>query len=211
MVGTAAKQPSVGRPRRLDPDTEVRLLMDAAFALLKRNDYEDVSVVDILSETGLSTRSFYRHFATKDDLLLAMYLENAEAAAARVSARVARANGARERLEAWVDAILGFGYDAGKVERVKIFRAAAAGRARVAGVDLQQAQSLLLAPLVEVLDAGVADGSFTSPDTTRDARAIYALAWQVVESVREKTDALPRADARRHVLRFALPALGVAG
>lgn len=183
------------------------MLMDAAFALLRRNDYESVHVVDILAETGLSTRSFYRHFASKDDLLSAMYRENAEGAAERVATRVAAAVGPRARLETWIDAMLAFVFDRGKLARFEAFRVVQAGWARSGRADRVHSRALLLAPLVAALDEGVADGTFRSPDTARDATSIHAVTWEVVESVREGTDALSRIDARRHVLRFALGAL----
>jgi AcrR family transcriptional regulator len=41
-------------------------------------------VADILNEADLSTRSFYRHFASKDQLLCALFRREAEAAAARL-------------------------------------------------------------------------------------------------------------------------------
>ena len=50
------------------------MLMDAAVRILAKSDLHEMFVVDVLSEAGLSTRSFYRHFESKDDLLRALVL-----------------------------------------------------------------------------------------------------------------------------------------
>src|SRR5262249_15925982 len=74
--GTAAIK-ELGRPRNYDPATERDMLVRATRRLLWRNRYTDVTLAAILDESGLHTRAFYRHFHTKDDVLLAIYLEDA--------------------------------------------------------------------------------------------------------------------------------------
>ncbi|MGA7416454.1 MAG: helix-turn-helix domain-containing protein [Acidimicrobiales bacterium] len=70
-----------GRPRRFEEADELRLLLDAGLVVMERNGYQDAAVADILAEADLSTRSFYRHFESKDQLLCALYRREAEAAA----------------------------------------------------------------------------------------------------------------------------------
>ena len=77
-----------GRPRRFEAEDELRLLLDAALAVMERNGYVDAAVADILREADLSTRSFYRHFESKDQLLCALFRREAEAAAVRLHAKV---------------------------------------------------------------------------------------------------------------------------
>ena len=66
--------PSVraGRPRRFEAADELRILLDAALVVMERNGYVDAAVADIFREADLSTRSFYRHFESKDQLLCAL-------------------------------------------------------------------------------------------------------------------------------------------
>ena len=47
------------------------------------NDYASATVQDILDEAGLSTRAFYRHFGSKDDLFHALFRREAELVAER--------------------------------------------------------------------------------------------------------------------------------
>lgn len=184
------------------------MIIDATTTLLRRNDYEAVSVGAILTEAGLSTRSFYRHFASKDELLIALYHENAEQAAARLTARVAAARTPREGVEHWVDELLSFAYDAGKARRVASFDAPSARRA-VGYDDAQRAaMSLLGEPLREVLERGRHDGSFPHTSPERDALSISALVWDVI---RWESRPPTRQDALAHVLRFALAGLTAPG
>jgi AcrR family transcriptional regulator len=196
---------SPGRPRRFDPDTERRLIVDAATKLLGENDYEAVSVGAILDESGLSTRSFYRHFNSKDELLIAMYRQNAVQAADLLAVRTASAPGPRAGLEVWVDEILSFRYDARNARQVAIFSAPSARRA-VGYADAERAAvELLIAPLIDVLEAGLDDGTFALTVPERDARSIHALVWDVM---RWGPRVISRAEAVQHVLRFAAPGLG---
>jgi AcrR family transcriptional regulator len=66
LAGTGRALTSVGRPRRFEPQDELRLLFEATLAVMQRNGYADVAVADILAEAGMSTRSFYRHSESKD-------------------------------------------------------------------------------------------------------------------------------------------------
>jgi AcrR family transcriptional regulator len=201
----------LGRPRRFDPDTEVKLILAAALVVMRRNGYEDVTVADILEEAGLSTRAFYRHFGSKDDLVLAMYRRNAEAAAERLRARVDAAGTPRQALEAWIDEILSFGYDRRKAQRVALLGSTGVQRAAGYQEVHRDAGRLLVTPLVTVLEAGLDDGSFPTAVPLWDAHTIDAVVWEVLAWCKQGDPPFPRQAALAHCLRFALPALGATG
>jgi len=81
---------AVGRPRQFDDGAERQLILDAAYAAL-RDHGPDFTIVHILTNAGVSTRSFYRHFDSKDSLIHAMYLRDGEWAAERLTKRLTRA------------------------------------------------------------------------------------------------------------------------
>jgi AcrR family transcriptional regulator len=197
----------VGGRRRYAPDAELRMITRAASELLERNDYEDVSVGAVLAEAGLSTRSFYRHFASKDELLIFLYRENAERAAQYLSIRVATASSSFEGLENWVDELLSFAYHPRKARRVAVYDAPSARRAVGYAEANEAAAKLLIEPLREVLERGVHDGSFPCAFPERDARSIHALVWDVLWW---DPPLASRSEAVDHVLRFVIPGLTVA-
>jgi AcrR family transcriptional regulator len=204
-------QARTGRARRFDPETEVELLFDATLAVLRRNGYADVAIADILDEAGLSTRSFYRHFQSKDELLLQLYRRDAEAAAQRLRTRVARASDPPHALEAWIDEMLSLRFDRRKAERVALLGAQSVRKADGYEEESARTRRLLATPLLELLEQGRLDGSFPATEPASDTAMIRAIVFDVtwLDAVGDQT--LARAAATRSVLGFCLRALGATG
>ena len=196
-----------GRPRRFEAEDELRILLDAALAVMERNGYVDAAVADILREADLSTRSFYRHFESKDQLLCALYRREAEAAVARLQEKVDAAADPRAALDAWIDEILSFGHHRAKAARVAVLGSPGAMRAEGYAAETRRAATLLMAPLQTLLAHGVADGSFPLADPVADAPLVQSVVWAAagLNPTREK---LPRAEASRQVRSFCERALG---
>jgi AcrR family transcriptional regulator len=200
----------MGRPRRFDPDRERTLLLTAAMSVMRRNGFASASVADILDEAGLSTRAFYRHFESKDDLVGALYQGDAERTAARLAEKVGAASSSRAGLEAWVEEVLSLAYDARRAQRVSVMASEAARRS-VTEDTQRRAQSMLTAPLLAILEAGVQDGSFPAADPANDALTIHRLAFGLVLEAVVAGRRLNREEAKAHVLRFSFGALGLTG
>jgi AcrR family transcriptional regulator len=200
--------PSAGRPRRFEEADELRLLFDAAFAVMQEAGSPDVTVAEILKEAGMSTRSFYRHFASKDELLLAMYRREAEAASARLLAAVEATTTPAAALEAWIDAILSIGHSRRRAARAAVLGSASAAKADGYGDEARYAVALLAEPLEGIILAGVKDGSFPAADPAADASLIQAMTWGAagLNPIREVH--WTRDQARAAVLSFARRALG---
>jgi AcrR family transcriptional regulator len=198
-----------GRPRRFEAEDELRLLLDATLVVMERNGYVDAGVAEILGEANLSTRSFYRHFESKDQLLCALYRREAHAAAARLRAKVEAAGVPRAALEAWIDEILSLGHDRAKAARLKVLSSRGAMRANGYAEETRHAAQLLRAPLEHLLAEGRADGSFPLADPDADAALIQSVVWAAagLSPTRERPES--RADATRHVRSFCERALGV--
>src|SRR3954449_11490774 len=95
--------------RRLSPARaekyrdEKQRIMRTAYELIQRDGSKETSVHDVLRETGLSTRAFYRHFHSKDELVLEMYRVDCDRMTALLDAAVAAASTPLAALEAWID------------------------------------------------------------------------------------------------------------
>jgi AcrR family transcriptional regulator len=74
-------------------------LLDAAAGLICRRGYHATSMRDIGRATGMLPGSIYYHFASKEELLVAVYTEGVQRIAERVDAAVARASDPMKRLE----------------------------------------------------------------------------------------------------------------
>jgi AcrR family transcriptional regulator len=66
-----------------------RQFVDKARTLVARDGVDGLTLRAILQETGLSRRAFYERFASKDDLLIAVFEETMRAAAERIRADLA--------------------------------------------------------------------------------------------------------------------------
>jgi AcrR family transcriptional regulator len=198
-----------GRPRRFEAEEELRILLDAALVVMERNGYQEAAVADVLAEASLSTRSFYRHFESKDQLLCALFRRETEGAAARLNAKVDAAGDPRSALDAWIDEILSFGHHRVKASRVSVLGSAAAMKAEGYTDEMRHASKLLLAPLQSLLVDGAADGSFPLADPAADAPMIQSVVWAAAGLNPSRETPTSRAEASRQVRSFCERALGV--
>jgi AcrR family transcriptional regulator len=67
-----------GRPS-IPPEQQRRRLLDAAERSFERNRYEGVSIQQIVREAGMSSRSFYEFFASKEDLVTELARDRGDA------------------------------------------------------------------------------------------------------------------------------------
>jgi AcrR family transcriptional regulator len=187
---------------------DVQLLVASGRKLLHRDGAADMTIADVLTEAGLSTRAFYRHFASKQDLLLAIYDNEVERYRPRLQKRLDAATTAQGGLEAWVDELLAAGFEPRRGERTRAMFTWAIPLQQEFPAEFAAVREALTAPLEAVLAAGLADGSFPNADPHRHALFIRALTWELVEEHLSGGD-IERAAAREQVLGFCLPALGV--
>jgi AcrR family transcriptional regulator len=209
IVAAQAGPASAGRPRRFEPADELRLLFDATLRVMERNGYADVSVADILAEAGLSTRSFYRHFLSKDQLLCALYRAEAERVAEQIRAKVSAAANPRAALDSWIEEIMNLGYHRGTAARVAVMSSPGAVRADGYAEEIRHAAALLTVPLEALLVAGKRDGTYPLTDPVPDALHIRSVTWAAagLNPLREVSGS--REQAVASVRSFCWRALGV--
>lgn len=76
--------------------------IDAALTLLRESDGDGFTVQEVADTAGQSVRTFYQHFAGKDDLLLAVYEEESKGQEVRLRRLVDKHDDPLERLAAYV-------------------------------------------------------------------------------------------------------------
>src|SRR2546429_4355168 len=125
-MSAEATTPAGVRARKVSPvrmakyRAEKDAIMRAAYELIQQNGSKETSVHDVLRETGYSTRAFYRHFRSKDELVVEMYRVDSDRVTVALAAAVASAPTALEALEAWVDQSLAVVYDARRLRRAVV-------------------------------------------------------------------------------------------
>ena len=162
----------------------------------------------ILGRAGLSTRAFYRHFSSKDELFLAMLRQEGEALAARLDRIVDEVSGGPvEQLTAWIETMYVLARDPDLRMHLTVIdsdevRAATGYREARERLHADRERSL-----ERVLRNGRDDGSFPLAQPQRDAVFISAIvSRELTISAPGNAEDLQRGRAR--VLDFALRALG---
>jgi AcrR family transcriptional regulator len=89
--------PALRAPRA---DNRLPQILDAAAHLFRAQGFQGTSVRDIVRTVGMLPGSLYYHFATKEDLLAAVYAEGVRRISARVRAAIERLDQPWARLEA---------------------------------------------------------------------------------------------------------------
>lgn len=86
---------------------EVRRLLDAALTVMLRcGTTSSPRVADIVTEAGLSNEAFYRHFASKADLVTALLEDGAERLRGYLAHQMAKERTPQARVRRWVQGVL---------------------------------------------------------------------------------------------------------
>jgi AcrR family transcriptional regulator len=86
---------------------EVRRLLDAALAVMLRcGTTSSPRVADIVAEAGLSNDAFYRHFASKADLVTALLEDGAQRLRGYLAHQMGKERTPRAQVRRWVQGVL---------------------------------------------------------------------------------------------------------
>ena len=205
MVDEAPKR---GRKRLHADADELRMLLLGAMAVLQRNGWAAANITDILVESGLSRRAFYRHFQSKDELLIAVCQRDCESVVRHLRTRIDAAADPLSAIRAFADEFLAMSYDPNKVDRQRAMSSEGAQRAAGYAEQVIRGNRMFIAPLAETLRSAHAAGILYSPDPEQDAMTVLYIIQSTQGRLAEPRFAT-REDATAHVLRFAAAALGV--
>jgi AcrR family transcriptional regulator len=202
--------PRARRRDKLDPDPAVRRdILAAASQSLRENGVRGLSIAAVLERAGLSTRAFYRHFDSKDELVAAVFLETARAERRRLQRRMAAAATEIEAVAAWIDGRLDLAFDENIKSDLRRLSLEAQSQTSASPGLVQPAYAEMLKPLSEALQHGLQRGVFHHIDPVTDAEFIQGVVWASTNR-QWRTGDCDRAEVREDALRFCLRALGVA-
>ena len=189
-------------------DDERRRIIEAAYRCLSNSHREPVTMSTILHTAGVSSRAFYRHFRSKDDLFLALLQEGADEIAARVD-RVAAAEigSPADQLATWIGEIFDLMVDPRRRMQMAVIDSEEVRSAAGYRDMRERSHASRERSLADILRRGRATGAFPLADPDHDAVAISALVSRILSSVApEDMQAVKQAESR--LLDFALRAVG---
>ena len=201
--------PRTRRRSKLAPDPDVRrTIVAAALETLREQGVRRLSVAAILDRAELSTRAFYRHFESKDQVVAAAFLEMAYAEKRRLQRKMSKAGNPVEAVAAWIDGRLDLAFDENIKSDLRHLSLEAQSQMFAAPELIQPAYEEMLKPLIEQLDDGLSRSVFHGVDPVTAAQSIQGVVWASTERHWAAADC-ERAEVRGRALQFCLRGLGV--
>jgi AcrR family transcriptional regulator len=186
---------------------EVELLINATWVVAARTGSIEPGVREILQEAGLSTKAFYRHFRSKDELLLVALDQACNVLVEYLEYRMARVPDPMDKIGEWIDGCLRQAVNPSAARRILPWTL---GFGRIASKfpeRLQHTQDAMKTILEREIRAAVESGAGHSPDPAGDAQIIFAFTANTVQR-NLVNGTTPDAGTSKQLAAFAQRALG---
>jgi AcrR family transcriptional regulator len=176
---------------------EIRRFIDAAYEVMRTTGTIEPPVREIVRRAGLSNAAFYRHFPSKDALLLAVLEDGRRRLMASLERRMAAAAPGADRVRAWIEGVLEQARNAKAADNTRPFAVNGPRLRDRFPVESAESTDRLLDPLRAALrDSG-------SVNVDRDARAVHDLAFGMMNQLLLERRG-PSRPAVEHLVGFAL-------
>lgn len=181
---------------------EVRRLVEASFALIRESGRLEPTVGAIVRAAGLSNQAFYKHFHSKDELLVTVLDEGVRRLASYLEHRMARAATPGERVRAWLEGMTRQALDADAAAATRPFALSRSRLAEGFGAEVAASERRLTEGLRRALEAALEAGDLPQADPPRDAERLYDLAMGWLQRALAEPGPADPADAA-HLVAFA--------
>jgi AcrR family transcriptional regulator len=203
--------------RRAAYQGDVRKLVEAAFVLIERTGDLEPRVSDIVRRAGLSNQAFYRHFPSKQALLVAVLDEGIRILASYLAHRMESVRSPAARGREWLRGLLAQATRPAGAAATRPFVRARARLAELHPAEVAESERQLTALVREALRAARDAGELPHADPERDAETLYHQAMGWLQARLAEGEAADPRDAERLVefamhglLRGAAPPAGLA-
>jgi AcrR family transcriptional regulator len=138
-------------------------------------------IEDILRGAGVNRRTFYRHFPSKDTLVLAMQHEAGELVSGALGSATDRAADGRAAVVAWIEEFLSIGWDTRRLREGRTFLAPEVGLVAGIATAMEDVHARHRAVLEDALRRARTDRTLPAAEPERDAFAIHAVVLRCLE------------------------------
>jgi AcrR family transcriptional regulator len=203
-AGDASTEPAVssGQPMSSRDDDARRRLMVAAGQVLDRSGWWGLKVESVLRQAGLSTRSFYRHFDGKSELLAALLEQELMSIADQLHQEYDVTLLAEDRVWRWVDTLIDLAYDRKFAKPASLLATLWRELLPQYPEVIDRCLDALTAPLAHALNEGKTHGTIAVSDAAADARAAFYLIGAAMFDHPPVDEGDVRADVERVVIPF---------
>ena len=198
------------RRNKLAPDPDVRCaIVNAASRSIHDQGVRGLNIAAVLQRAQLSTRAFYRHFESKDQLVAAVFREMTRNEVLRLRTKMAAAATPAAAVAAWIGGRLDLAFDENIESEQRRVSLEVQATMSSSPELVSPAYNAILEPLIEQLERGLELGVFQDILPAIAANSIHGVVWAQTER-QWATDHSERADVRKRTLRFCLRGLSVA-
>lgn len=187
--------------RHRDATAEVERILAAAVRVIERAAPDPPRVSDIVTEAGSSNKAFYRYFAGKDDVILAVMERGVAIVVSYLQHQMAKEPSPAGRVRCWIE---------GAIAQVAEPHLLSMSRAAISQVsatpDWRTAEDAVLRPMRDLLTEPIA--ALGSNAVDRDADAVFHCTLSVMRRHLDCSQRPGPADVE-HAVRFCLRGLGV--
>jgi AcrR family transcriptional regulator len=186
---------------------EVDNLVEATYRVIERAGSVDPKIREILTEAGVSTQVFYRHFQSKDELMLVLLDDGRRRLATYLEHQMGKADDPLSQVRAWVVGTLAQARDPKAAARTRPFaRSLGHLQEQYPGEHRESVEvlvGLLRRAIEQAADAGVA----TSASPAHDATLIYLMTQSLMDRHLREMTTPSKAEVAR-TADFALRGIG---
>ncbi|WP_301148982.1 TetR/AcrR family transcriptional regulator [Mycobacterium simiae] len=186
--------------RQREATEEVERILAAAVRVMERVAPEAPRVSDIVAEAGSSNKAFYRYFAGKDELILAVMERGVAIVVSYLEHQMAKESTPRDKIGRWIEGTLA---QVAAPDLIRKSRAAAGQLS--AAADWRTVDQEMMRPLRDLLVEPVA--ALGSSDVHRDVDAVFCCTAATMRRYLGSA-ARPGPEDIAHVVRFCLNGLG---
>jgi AcrR family transcriptional regulator len=186
---------------------EINEIVEATYRVIQRTGSFDPGLRDILRESELSTQAFYKHFRSKDELLLLLLDDGRRKLLGYLRHRMDKASTPGARIRSWIEGVLAQAANPEAAARTRPFLANRDRLAERFPAEQQASVDLLVGLLAEAIEALPGSKRGDKRRARRDAQAIYDVTFGALHAHLTHGTRPAPADTE-HLVRFCLSAVG---
>jgi AcrR family transcriptional regulator len=186
--------------RQREATEEVERILAAAVRVMERVAPEAPRVSDIVAEAGSSNKAFYRYFAGKDELILAVMERGVAIVVSYLQHQMDKEPRPQDKIARWIEGTL-----AQVAEPELISKSRAAAGQMSANTNWRTVDQEMMWPLRDLLADPVA--ALGSSDVERDVEAVFCCTAATMRRYLGSAER-PAPDDIAHVVQFCLSGLG---
>ena len=186
--------------RQREATEEVERILAAAVRVMERVAPEAPRVSDIVAEAGSSNKAFYRYFAGKDELILAVMERGVAIVVSYLQHQMDKETSPQDKIARWIEGTL-----AQVAEPDLISKSRAAAGQMSANTNWRTVDQEMMWPLRDLLTDPVA--ALGSSDVERDVEAVFCCTAATLRRYMDSAER-PAPDDIAHVVQFCLNGLG---